>query len=78
MKNMSHELDENIRRRELIVSMIPKKGMEPRKFAELVMSCGYSQRGAYEKIKELKFLHMVEEKAGLVYAVARTSDNKTS
>jgi len=63
---MSHELDDNIERRKIIVSMIPCKGLLPRDFLRLVMSLGYNDRGA--KVKELKFLRYVEEKEGRVFA----------
>jgi len=65
---MSHELDDNIERRKIIVSLIPRKGMLPRDFLRLVMSLGYNERGAKAKVKELKFLRLVEDKEGRIYA----------
>lgn len=65
---MSHELDDNIERRKIIVSMIPRKGLLPRDFLRLVMSLGYNDRGAKAKVKELKFLRYVEEKEGRIFA----------
>jgi hypothetical protein len=71
---MSHELDDNVDRRKFIVSLIPKKGLYPQEFLRVVMSLGYNMRGAKAKVKELKFLRMVEEKEGKVYA--RTEESK--
>ena len=65
---MSHELDDNIERRKIIVSLIPKKGLMPRDFLRLVMSLGYNERGAKSKVKELKFLRFVIEKEGRIVA----------
>lgn len=65
---MSHELDDNIERRKIIVSLIPKKGLLPMDFLRLVMSLGYNERGAKSKVKELKFLRYVEEKEGHIFA----------
>ncbi len=65
---MSHELDDNIERRKIIVSLIPKKGQFCLDFLRLVMSLGYNERGARAKVKELKLLRLVEEKEGRIFA----------
>ena len=65
---MSHELDDNIEWRKQIVQMIPTKGMSPHEFLKLVASFGYNIRGSQAKVKELRFLGLIEEREGRVYA----------
>jgi len=65
---LSHELDDNIARRQTIVMSIPGEGMTPQDFTRLVMSFGYNLRGAQEKVKELRFMGLIEEKKGKIYA----------
>lgn len=66
--SMSHELDDNIERRKQIVMLIPSKGLTPNDFLRLIMDQGYNHRGAQSKAKELRFLKMIEEKDGKVFA----------
>ena len=68
VKNLSHELDDNISRRQTIVLNMGHKGFFPQQFLKLIMSFGYNMRGALAKKKELMFLGMVYEKEGKVYA----------
>jgi len=65
---LSWELDENIRRREAICLLIPKKGCTSIELRNIVLSVGYSERGCYGKIKELKYLGLIEERNGRIYA----------
>jgi len=64
---MSWELDENIRRREAICLLIPKKGCTALELRNIILTMGYSERGTYNKIKELKLLGLIEEKDGRIY-----------
>ena len=65
---MSHELDDNIRRRQAIVLSIPKRGLTQKQFLRHIMMYGYNLRGAQNKAKELRFLGLVKENKGKIYA----------
>jgi hypothetical protein len=70
---MSHELDDNIERRERILAKIRQhpKGVNVTTLTRIIMEMGYNLRGAKEKIKELTYGGWVKEQ-NLCFYDART------
>lgn len=59
---MSHELDDNIERREHILAKIRQypQGVSVDQLTKIIMEIGYNLRGAKEKIRELKFMGYIK------------------
>jgi hypothetical protein len=78
---MSHELEDNVERRSLIVGSMPSSGLIKDDLLKHIMQWGYNPRGAKDKLKELLMLDLIVIKGNKYYPVRKvqhthTSDNK--
>jgi hypothetical protein len=63
---MSHELEDNIERRKLILAKVRQRpnGINLPTLVRIIMEMGYNLRGAREKVKELQFGGWLKEREG--------------
>jgi hypothetical protein len=66
---MSHELEDNIERRKLIVQSMPLEGLYEHEFIQHIMEFGYNSRGARQKMRELLYLKTVTIKGNKYYPI---------
>jgi len=64
---MSHELDDNIERRQRILAKIRQhaKGVSVLALTRIIMEMGYNLRGAKDKIREMSYGGWIKEQNGL-------------
>jgi len=73
---MSHELEDNIERRRLIIGAVPTEGLTRDDLIEHIMNYGYNERGARSKITELVRLKMLIIKGNKYYPVKTVQREK--
>jgi hypothetical protein len=63
---MSHELDDNIERRQRILAKIRQnpRGVGVMKLTRIIMDMGYNLRGAKDKLKEMSYGGWIKEQNG--------------